>query len=241
MHTLKGKVIIVVGATGGIGSVLCETFLHHGAEVVLASRTKENLLELQKSLGSERTLVVPTDATIPVQVQTLFEDAKHAFGHVDAIVNTTGTWKKLSIHESPGAAAQLVKKHFDVFFMTSFNVGYIGQEFFRTQDIGSGLIVNISSHAAIKPDLPGNLTYGPMKAGARHFMLALSHELSGTHVRVCDIAPAIVNTKGAEELLDTDGKKADAVQPEEIANWIVQHFDDPNIPKSHVFESSVIV
>ncbi|MBY0328567.1 SDR family oxidoreductase, partial [Patescibacteria group bacterium] len=164
MHTLKGKVIIVVGATGGIGSVLSQVFLEHGAEVVLASRTKENLLELQKTLGAERTLVVPTDATITESVQNLFEETKQAFGHVDAIVNTTGTWKQLSIYETPGAAAELVKNHFQVFFMTSFNVGYIGQDFFRIQDNGSGLIINISSHAAIKPELHGNLTYGPMKS-----------------------------------------------------------------------------
>ena len=241
MHTLKNKVIIVVGASGGIGSVLSRIFHEHGARVVLAARTRSTLLEVQQGVGLTDTLVVPTDATDIVSVQDLFAKTRDAFGHVDAVINTTGTWKQLSIYEKPEIAIALAKKHFDVFFMTSFVVGYVAQEFFREQEIKSGLIVNISSHAAIKPELPGNLTYGPMKAAARHFILALSHELKGSHVRVTDIAPAIVNTKGVEELLDTDVKKLGAVQPEEIANWIIQHFDDPDIPKSHVFESSVVV
>jgi NAD(P)-dependent dehydrogenase (short-subunit alcohol dehydrogenase family) len=235
---LENKVIIVVGASGGIGSVLSREFHREGANVVLAARTKEKLLVLQRSLPApEKTLVVPTDASNPADVTDLFRSAKEKYGRIDAVVISVGTWARLSIDDSVREAEDLLSAHFRGIFQPTFFVGFVAQQFFRKQ--GYGLIVNISSHAAIRPELKGNLSYGPMKGAAWHFLRGLMNEIKEPAVRIVDLKPAIVNTPDNAGLLNTPEKKAEAVQPETIAKWIMEHFDDPDdqLPTSVEFSS----
>jgi 3-hydroxy acid dehydrogenase / malonic semialdehyde reductase len=235
----ENKTIIVVGATGGIGSVISRKFVEFGANVALSARTESKLTSLSESLGREKILVTPADASSPEDVQGIFNKAKQRFGGVDAVIIAAGTWNRLSIDGEIQEAVSLAKRHFDALFLPSFVVGYIAQKFFRDQ--GNGLIVNISSHAALRPELQGNLTYGPMKSASHHYMLALRKELEGTNVRVTDIAPAIVNTPDASGLLNTEEKSSKAVQPEEIAGWIIEHIQDEKIPDTKLFDSSIVL
>lgn len=235
---LESKVIMVIGATGGIGSVLAQEFHREGATVVLTARTKEKLKTLAEKLGKERTLVIPTNAANMASVRSLFALARHELGHLDAVVISAGTWDQLSVGDTPERASQLIEGHYLGIFRPSFVTGFAAQEFFRERG-GGGLIVNISSHAAIRPELAGNLTYGPMKAAARHFMLSLRHELASTNVRVTDIQPAIVNTPNNAGMLNTPDKRKKAVQPEAIAEWIIANLDNPNIPAEKLFDSEI--
>jgi uncharacterized oxidoreductase len=158
---------------------------------------------------------------------------------VDAVVIAAGTWQRLSVNSPISVAAALADHHYQSLFKPTFVTGYLAQAFFREQ--GHGLLVNISSHAALRAELPGNLTYGSMKAAAHHFILALAHELQDSNIRVTDIAPAIVNTDEATDLLDTPEKQAQAVQPGDIAQWIIDNFDNPDIPTTKLFDSSLIL
>jgi short-subunit dehydrogenase len=236
---LKDKVIIIVGATGGIGSVLAREFLSSEASITLFSRTESRLLDLNSQLSSPRTLVVAGDASKPEDIENVFKKTAEKFGRVDGVIIAAGTWKRLSIDEPVETALQLSDSHYQALFLPPFITGYIAQRFFRNQ--GEGVIVNISSHAAIRPELEGNLTYGPMKAAGHHYMKALRNELKDTKVRVTDILPAIVNTPDAINLLDTEEKKRGAVQPEDIAKWIIENFDNPDIPEEKLFDSLIIL
>ncbi len=233
---LDNRTIIVVGASGGIGSKLCQSFYREGANVVLTARTREKLEQVRYSLGEERTLVVPADASDPAAVRDLFSRTKEKFGRVDAVVISAGSWARLSINDSSKQAVELLDTHFAVILKPAFIVGFELQKLLREQ--GSGLIANISSHAAIRTELKGNLTYGPMKAAARWFILGLRNELAGTGVRVTDIQPALVNTPETQKLMRPEDYSR-AVQPEEIADWLMEHFDDPEIPAEKLFDSQV--
>lgn len=236
---MQGKVIIVVGASGGIGSVLSKVFVEEGAHVILSARTESKLIDLQGQIGQESATVAALDATDPVAVENLLEKVKNEHGRVDAVVITAGTWARLSIDSSLTDAEEMADRHFKAIFMPGYICALVAQKFFRRQ--GDGLIVSISSHAAVRPSLKGNLTYGPMKAATRHFMLSLRHELAGTKVRVTDLQPAIVNTPDNQALLDTEEKRQRAVQPKEIAQWVVNHIEDPHLPAEHLFNSSVVL
>jgi len=236
---LKDKTIIVIGATGGIGSVLVKEFLLAGANVCLSARTESTLLELNEKLASPNTLVIQADASKPEDVEIIFSKTTEKFGRVDGVVIAAGKWKILSIDEPLSTAFDLSNVHYQAHFLPTFLTGYIAQKFFRNE--GGGLIINISSHAAFRPELLGNLTYGPMKAAAHHYMLALRNELKNTNVRVSDIAPAIVNTSEMASLLNTTEKRNGAVQPEAIAEWIIRNFDNPNIPEYKLFDSTVVL
>ena len=231
------KVIIIIGASGGIGSALAQYFSDAGARLTLSARNIEKLNALKEGLKTD-SIVVQVDATKIEDVRNAFSKTKDAFGHVDAVVISAGTWKQLRIDATEEEALTLANEHYQSIFLPGFVAGSVAQKFFRTQ--GYGLIVNISSHAAVKPELSGNLTYGPMKAASRHFVLALRNELSETNVRVVDLQPAIVNTPDNKGL-DTQEKRDGAVQPKDIAKWIANNIDNPHIAQEYLFESSVVL
>lgn len=90
---MQNKVAIIVGATGGIGSVLAEKLAEAGSRLVLAARDETRLSELSLRLpvtSGDQVLTVPTDITDPTQVQTLIEKAISHFGQIDILVNVAG-------------------------------------------------------------------------------------------------------------------------------------------------------
>lgn len=91
---MQGKVVVIVGATGGIGSALARKLVVQGAQLVLAARHGDRLQALATELtalgGSQAPLTVPTDITDPAQSEALMQTAIAQFGQVDAVVNAAG-------------------------------------------------------------------------------------------------------------------------------------------------------
>ncbi|MFE1748922.1 SDR family oxidoreductase [Coleofasciculus sp. H7-2] len=85
---MQDKVVVVVGATGGIGSALTRKLAPMGARLVLAARDSSRLTNLAS--GLPQVLTVPTDITKPQQVETLMEKAIAHFGQIDVLVNAAG-------------------------------------------------------------------------------------------------------------------------------------------------------
>jgi NADP-dependent 3-hydroxy acid dehydrogenase YdfG len=90
---MQDKVVVVVGATGGIGSALTRKLAGEGARLVLAARDNSRLAALVSGLpitDGEQVLSVPTDITNPSQVETLMSKAVAHFGQIDVLVNAAG-------------------------------------------------------------------------------------------------------------------------------------------------------
>lgn len=90
---MHDKVVVVVGATGGIGSALSHKLAQEGDRLVLVARDSSRLASLVSELpisSEEQVLTVPTDITQPSQVKTLMEKAIATFGQIDALVNAAG-------------------------------------------------------------------------------------------------------------------------------------------------------
>ncbi|PSB33308.1 SDR family oxidoreductase [Chlorogloea sp. CCALA 695] len=86
---MKNKVIVVVGATGGIGSALTRKAANAEARLVLVARDKDKLATLAEELSGE-VVIIPTDITKPEQVDALFKQVIVEFGQIDALVNAAG-------------------------------------------------------------------------------------------------------------------------------------------------------
>ncbi len=86
---MKDKVVMVVGATGGIGRAVSRELAEQGATLVLVARTKENLEDLASELNT-KTLIVPTDITQPRQVEELMQEAVDHLGKIDVLINAAG-------------------------------------------------------------------------------------------------------------------------------------------------------
>ncbi|MEG4500092.1 SDR family oxidoreductase [Microcoleus sp. F10-C6] len=97
---MQDKVVVVVGATGGIGSAVARKLADAGARVVLAARDSSKLEALASELSATEVLCAPTDITDLPQVETLMQTTLEHFGQIDALVNAAGAgilkqWNKL--------------------------------------------------------------------------------------------------------------------------------------------------
>lgn len=97
---MQNKVVVVVGATGGIGKAVAHKLADAGATLVLAARDSSRLDALAGELPTAEVLSVPTDITDLQQVETLMQKAVAHFGQIDALVNAAGAgilkqWNKL--------------------------------------------------------------------------------------------------------------------------------------------------
>lgn len=101
---MQDKVVVVVGATGGIGSAVTSKLASQGAKLVLAARDQGKLTNLVETLqditSADRVLAVPTDITNPQQVDALMQQTVSHFGQLDVLVNAAGAgilkqWNKL--------------------------------------------------------------------------------------------------------------------------------------------------
>lgn len=88
---MQGRVVVIAGATGGIGQVLTQKLAAKGANLVLAAKTPERLTSLAAQLGDNSSVLsVPTDITDPDQVEALMQKAVAQFGKIDVLVNAAG-------------------------------------------------------------------------------------------------------------------------------------------------------
>ena len=237
MDRLNGKVIAIFGGSGDIGRELASEFSLAGANLALIARDLDRLKAVAQNFDQTKVRIIKADASNEEDLLRVFDGIMAYYGRLDAVVISVGTHDWLKIDARPAKAREMFTKHFQSIFLPSAMAGLVAEQFFRAQ--GGGLIVDISSHAAVRTDLPGNLSYAPMKAASRSFMLSLHHDVSELtdKVRICDIQPAIVNTPSNAGALDTEEKRRKAVQPEEIAEWIIEHFYDPKIPVEKRFDA----
>lgn len=91
---LAGKVVVITGASGGIGSAIARTFALEGAQLVLHCRRNRGKAEaLRRELGAAGSLVVQADLTRESEVRRLFAVAAKHFGRVDTLVANAGSWE----------------------------------------------------------------------------------------------------------------------------------------------------
>src|SRR5689334_16831590 len=228
---LNEKVIVVTGASRGIGEAIVRASIDGGAKVVLASRKQADLDKVAASLPADRTLAVACHTGKAEDVDALFARAIEKFGRVDGYVNNAATNPYFGpLVDTPDAA---IDKTFEV------NVrGYLyGARAFvkhaRTRD-GGGSIVNIASIAGLRA-APMQGIYGATKAAVISMTQTLAFELGGSKIRVNAIAPGLVETKFAAAIVQNPALRDHVVkrtplarhaQPTEIAGAAVYLLSD---------------
>ena len=211
MGILEGKVVVVTGASRGIGAEIARVFAQEGGKVVCAARTlKEGDHPLEGSL--EKTVndineaggeAKPVTVNISLQedCERLFTETHELYGNVDVLVNNAALTYFLPVRDYP---INRWMRSWAVNFHAPFILSQLALEDMIPN--GSGSIVNISSGAAIGPgrgpyaDVPANsggTCYGAEKAALERFTQGLAQEVYSDRISVTCVSPSqVVPTPG---------------------------------------------
>jgi NADP-dependent 3-hydroxy acid dehydrogenase YdfG len=189
LQPVADKVVIVTGASSGIGAATARAFGGSGARVVLAARRVGHLRQEASRIvqAGGRALAVPTDVTEPAQVRELVSLTNETFGPVEILVNNAGAnWAKALSQTTPEEIAQALR----VNLLGAMQL--TGVVLPQMLELGSGTIISVGSvagHVAIEP------LYSATKFGIRGFSLALRRQLAGSGVSVCLVSPGNIRTE----------------------------------------------
>ncbi len=184
MQDLRGKTVLLTGASSGLGPYIARRLHRAGAKFVLSARSEEPLIRLAKELGESRLVVADLSRT--GEAERLAAEA----GEVDVLVANAGV-------PASGRLASLKVEHIDRAIAVNLRAGIVLANALAPAMIKrkEGHIVFMSSVAGKVPS-PGFSVYNATKFGIRGFGLALREELWGSGVGVSVICPTFVNEAG---------------------------------------------
>jgi dehydrogenase/reductase SDR family member 7B len=197
---LTDKVVIITGASSGIGKALAEEFAREKASVVIAARRREKLEALRDSLskfGSE-VLVVVTDVSKEEDCKRLIEETVARFGHIDILINNAGVSMRALFKD---LSLEVVHKLMDVnFWGTVYCTHYALKYLLESK----GSVVGVSSIAGSK-GLPGRTGYSSSKFAVQGFLETLRIENRKTGLHVLTACPWFTTSEIRLTALVADG------------------------------------
>lgn len=229
---IKDKVVIITGASSGIGEVTAKLLASKGAKVVLGARREENLKALAEDISQEggESVYQVMDVTKVEDNLKIVELAKNEFGKVDVIFLNAGLMPNSPLSELKSDEwNQMV----DVNLKGVLNGLEAVLPEFKTQK--SGHVITTSSVAGLKA-YPGGAVYGATKWAVRDLMEVLRMESAqeGTNIRTATIYPAAIKTELLETITDeqtaegaTEMYNQYQIGPDRVANVIAFAIDQP--------------
>ncbi len=200
MENIQGKVVVITGASSGLGEATARLLSAQGASVVLGARRLDRLKTLADALaaGGGKALAVVTDVTSRDQVKRLVDTAVQKFGRIDVIINNAGLMpqsliESLKVDEWDRMIDVNIK---GVLYGIAAALPYMKQQ-------KSGQIINVSSVAGHKVG-PGSTVYSATKFAVRALSEGLRQEVKPYNIRTTVISPGAVATELPNSVTDRD-------------------------------------
>ena len=238
---LKNTVVLVIGASSGMGRETAILFAREGAKVFASARREDRLRELERQLLDEgREIgVLAADATDPIAMETLARAALVKFGHIDILVYATGT------NTPDRALNRLTPQVWDMMLSVNLNGAYYATRAVLPgmRERKTGSIFYVSSRSAVIPDESG-AAYQAAKRGLAGLAHAVRFEEKENGIRTCVVLPGLTDTEILEKRLVKPSAEllGRALRAEDIAEVVVSLAKLPPrawVPEVHLFPTWV--
>jgi short-subunit dehydrogenase len=222
---MKDKVVIITGASSGIGLACARAFAVRKAKVVLASRSIEERKEILDEIdpGHNFCMAVKTDVSIESDCKALIERTIERYRHIDILVNNAGISMRAKFDD---VKIDVLKRVMDVNFWgivycTKYALPYI--------KLTRGTIVGVSSIAGFH-GLPGRAAYSASKFAIHGFLESIRTENYKQGIHVCLLAASFTTSNIRRNALDATGsmqgetprEEAKLVSPERVAKNLLR-------------------
>ncbi len=200
---LDGKVVLVTGASSGIGEATAVALAAAGAKVALAARRQERLATLAQRIAEQggQAITLDVDATDEAQVSDMVQRTQAENGRVDILVNNAGV---MLLGPIENANTEDWRQMVNINLLGLMYATHAVLPVMKAQ--GEGHIVNISSVAG-RTARAGSAVYNATKWGVCAFSEALRQEVYKDKIRVTVIEPGAVATELTEHITDPETKE----------------------------------
>ena len=236
------KVVLVIGATSGIGLSAARLFAQRGDKLVLAARSTSRLDLIATqclTAGAGSASVVPTDVSDSEQVTALFDKVIAEHGRLDVVVHTATVMAYGTMEELP---AEIFAKVVDTAIEGTFHVARATLAIFRRQHRGNLVVVNSLVGSIAAPEMGAYVVAKWGQAGLLRVLQLETRDEKNIHIS--SIAPGGVNTPIYSQAANVTGRKAQPPipidEPEKVARAILHVVDQPR-PRVQVGIANPIV
>lgn len=221
---MDDRVLLITGASSGIGAATARAAAEKGYKLVLAARRHDKLTALAEELGKDRVITVSCDVTSMQEQQAMVEQALERFGRLDAVFANAGRGG------SPGGFSEADHEQWKEMLLTNvYGVGLTLQATLPALKQSQGHVL-LTGSAAGRATIPGSM-YSASKWAVTGIGYNLREELRSTGIRVTLIEPGMVDTPFFDE------RPAHAMQDEDIANAVIYALDQP----AHVDVNEILI
>lgn len=199
MKALEGKVAIVTGGAGGIGTAICEALAESGAAVVVGynrSKTQAESLAARLPQASLPHAALAAPVTDTARIEALAAEIDQRYGRCDILVNCAGTTRFVAHENLAGLDDALI----DTILATNVRGAFAMLRALRPlmQRTGNALVINISSIAAATA-MGSNVMYCASKAALDNLTKSLARALA-PDIRVVSLSPGLVDTEFVKQI-----------------------------------------